>query len=53
VFFGFIRLVQRLIEHERQLADRAVSVENIAYGRDGWADEYKRILKLFEEYLRK
>ena len=53
-FQDSVRLVQRLIElgkHDWELA--VFPVENHGFVRaSSWADEYSRILKLFEENLR-
>ncbi len=56
VFFqDSVRLVQRLIELRKENWDvEPYPVENHAFTEEtSWADEYKRILKLFEENLRK
>jgi dipeptidyl aminopeptidase/acylaminoacyl peptidase len=56
VFFqDSVRLVQRLIELRKENWDIApYPVENHGFTEEtSWADEYKRILKLFEESLRK
>jgi dipeptidyl aminopeptidase/acylaminoacyl peptidase len=52
-FQDSVRLVQRLIELRKENWELAVyPVEDHAFERaDSWADEYKRILKLFEENL--
>ncbi|HEX2442586.1 MAG TPA: S9 family peptidase [Vicinamibacterales bacterium] len=49
-----VRLAQRLIELRKENWELAVyPVENHAFTEEtSWADEYKRILKLFEENLR-
>jgi dipeptidyl aminopeptidase/acylaminoacyl peptidase len=49
-----IRLVQRLIELRKENWQLAVfPVENHGFEQEtSWADEYKRILKLFEDNLR-
>ena len=49
-----IRLVQRLIELRKPNWELAVyPVENHSFEQESsWADEYKRILKLFETNLR-
>jgi len=49
-----IRLVQRLIELRKENWELAVyPVENHAFEQEtSWADEYKRILKLFDTHLR-
>jgi dipeptidyl aminopeptidase/acylaminoacyl peptidase len=55
VFFqDTVRLVQRLIELRKPNWQLAVfPVENHGFeGETSWADEYKRILNLFEEHLR-
>jgi dipeptidyl aminopeptidase/acylaminoacyl peptidase len=55
VFFqDSVRLVQRLIELRKENWDVAFyPVENHGFEEEtSWADEYKRILKLFEENLR-
>jgi dipeptidyl aminopeptidase/acylaminoacyl peptidase len=55
VFFqDSVRLVQRLIELRKENWELAIfPVENHGFEREtSWADEYKRILKLFEENLR-
>jgi dipeptidyl aminopeptidase/acylaminoacyl peptidase len=53
-FQDSIRLVQRLIELRKENWELAVyPVENHAFQEEtSWADEYKRILKLFEQNLR-
>jgi len=56
VFFqDSVRLVQRLIELRKENWEIApYPVENHGFTEEtSWADEYKRILKLFEESLRK
>jgi dipeptidyl aminopeptidase/acylaminoacyl peptidase len=56
VFFqDSVRLVQRLIELRKENWEIApYPVENHAFTEEtSWADEYKRILKLFEDTLRK
>ena len=56
VFFqDSVRLVQRLIELRKENWELAAyPVENHGFTEEtSWADEYKRILKLFEETLRK
>ncbi len=56
VFFqDSIRLVQRLIELRKETwAIAPYPVENHSFTEEtSWADEYKRILKLFEENLRR
>ena len=56
VFFqDSVRLVQRLIELRKENWEIApYPVENHGFTEEtSWADEYKRILKLFEETLRK
>jgi dipeptidyl aminopeptidase/acylaminoacyl peptidase len=56
VFFqDSVRLVQRLIELRKENWEIApYPVENHSFTEEtSWADEYKRILKLFEETLRK
>ena len=55
VFFqDTVRLVQRLIELRKENWEVApYPVENHSFTTEtSWADEYKRILKLFEENLR-
>jgi dipeptidyl aminopeptidase/acylaminoacyl peptidase len=55
VFFqDSVRLVQRLIELRKDNFETAIyPVENHGFEEEtSWADEYKRILKLFEENLR-
>ena len=55
VFFqDSVRLVQRLIELRKENWEIApFPVENHGFTEEtSWADEYKRILKLFEETLR-
>ncbi|HEY7474396.1 MAG TPA: prolyl oligopeptidase family serine peptidase, partial [Vicinamibacterales bacterium] len=55
VFFqDSVRLVQRLIELRKENWQVApYPVENHSFTEEtSWADEYKRILKLFEETLR-
>jgi dipeptidyl aminopeptidase/acylaminoacyl peptidase len=55
VFFqDTVRLVQRLIELRKENWELAVyPVENHGFEQEtSWADEYKRIFKLFEERLR-
>jgi dipeptidyl aminopeptidase/acylaminoacyl peptidase len=54
-FQDSVRLAQRLIELRKENWELAVyPVENHAFTEEtSWADEYKRILKLFEENLRK
>jgi dipeptidyl aminopeptidase/acylaminoacyl peptidase len=53
-FQDSVRLVQRLIELRKENWELAVyPVENHAFSEEtSWADEYKRILRLFEENLR-
>ena len=53
-FQDSVRLAQRLIELRKENWELAVyPVENHGFTEDtSWADEYKRILKLFEENLR-
>src|SRR5215471_15123553 len=56
VFFqDSVRLVQRLIELRKENWEVApFPVENHSFTEEtSWADEYKRILKLFEEHLRR
>ncbi|HEX7779947.1 MAG TPA: S9 family peptidase, partial [Vicinamibacterales bacterium] len=56
VFFqDTVRLVQRLVELRKENWEVApYPVENHSFTEEtSWADEYKRILKLFEETLRK
>ena len=54
-FQDSVRLVQKLIELRKENWELAVyPVENHGFVEEtSWADEYKRILKLFEENLRK
>jgi dipeptidyl aminopeptidase/acylaminoacyl peptidase len=54
-FQDTVRLVQRLIELRKENWELAVyPVENHGFEQEAsWADEYKRILKLFEENLRR
>jgi dipeptidyl aminopeptidase/acylaminoacyl peptidase len=54
LFQDSVRLAQRLIELRKENWEFApYPVENHAFEREtSWADEYKRILKLFEEHLR-
>ena len=54
-FQDSVRLVQRLIELRKENWELAVyPVENHGFTEEtSWADEYKRILKLFEETLRR
>jgi dipeptidyl aminopeptidase/acylaminoacyl peptidase len=53
-FQDSVRLVQRLIELRKENWQLAVyPVENHGFAQEtSWADEYKRILKLFEDNLR-
>ncbi len=53
-FQDTVRLVERLIELRKENWELAAyPVEDHAFDRaDSWADEYKRILKLFETNLR-
>jgi dipeptidyl aminopeptidase/acylaminoacyl peptidase len=53
-FQDSVRLVQRLIELRKENWELAIyPVENHGFTKEtSWADEYKRILKLFEENLR-
>ena len=53
-FQDSVRLAQRLIELRKENWELAAyPVENHAFTEEtSWADEYKRILKLFEEHLR-
>jgi dipeptidyl aminopeptidase/acylaminoacyl peptidase len=53
-FQDSVRLAQRLIELRKENWELAVyPVENHSFTEDtSWADEYKRILKLFEDTLR-
>ena len=53
-FQDSVRLAQRLIELRKENWELAVyPVENHAFTEDtSWADEYRRILKLFEDKLR-
>jgi dipeptidyl aminopeptidase/acylaminoacyl peptidase len=56
VFFqDSVRLVQRLIELRKENWDVApYPIENHSFTEEtSWADEYKRILKMFEEALKK
>jgi dipeptidyl aminopeptidase/acylaminoacyl peptidase len=56
VFFqDSVRLVQKLIELRKEnWAIAPYPVENHGFTEEtSWADEYKRILKLFEDTLRK
>jgi dipeptidyl aminopeptidase/acylaminoacyl peptidase len=50
-----VRLMQRLIELRKETWSVApYPVENHAFTEEtSWADEYRRILKLFEQYLKK
>jgi dipeptidyl aminopeptidase/acylaminoacyl peptidase len=52
-FQDSVRLVQRLIELRKENWELAVyPVEDHAFEREtSWADEYKRVLKLFENYV--
>ena len=54
LFQDSVRLAQRLIELRKENWELApYPVENHGFERaSSWADEYKRILKLFEENLR-
>jgi dipeptidyl aminopeptidase/acylaminoacyl peptidase len=54
-FQDTVRLVQRLIELRKENWELAVfPVEDHGFEQDtSWADEYKRILKLFEQNLKK
>jgi dipeptidyl aminopeptidase/acylaminoacyl peptidase len=54
LFQDSVRLAQRLIELRKENWDLAVfPVENHGFTEEtSWADEYRRILKLFEENLR-
>ncbi len=54
LFQDSVRLVERLIElHKENWTFAPYPVENHGFERaSSWADEYKRILKLFEENLR-
>ncbi len=54
LFQDSVRLAQRLIELRKENWDLAAyPVENHGFEREtSWADEYKRILKLFEDNLR-
>ena len=54
-FIDSVRLAQRLIELRKENWELApYPVENHGFTEEtSWADEYKRILKLFEETLRK
>lgn len=53
-FQDSVRLVQRLIELRKEHWELAVyPVENHGFEQEtSWADEYKRILRLFEEHLK-
>ena len=53
-FQDTVRLVERLIELRKENWESAIyPVEDHAFRRsDSWADEYKRILKLFEQNLK-
>lgn len=53
-FQDSVRLVQRLIELRKEHWELAVyPVENHGFEQEtSWADEYKRILRLFEDHLR-
>jgi dipeptidyl aminopeptidase/acylaminoacyl peptidase len=53
-FQDTVRLVQKLIELRKENWDVAVyPAENHGFvGATSWADEYKRILKLFERNLK-
>ncbi|MBC7932511.1 MAG: S9 family peptidase, partial [Rubrivivax sp.] len=53
-FQDSVRLVQRLIELRKENWELAVyPVEDHAFEREtSWADEYKRVLKLFSEHLK-
>ena len=56
VFFqDTVRLVQRLIELRKDNWSVApYPVENHSFTEEtSWADEYRRILRLFEEHLRR
>ena len=56
VFFqDSVRLVQRLIELRKETWEfEPYPVENHSFNEEtSWADEYKRILRVFEDYLRK
>ena len=54
LFQDSVRLIERLIElHKENWQFAPYPVENHGFLRnDSWADEYKRILKLFEDNLR-
>jgi len=54
LFQDSVRLAQRLIELRKENWELApYPVENHGFERaSSWADEYKRILKLFEDNLR-
>jgi dipeptidyl aminopeptidase/acylaminoacyl peptidase len=54
LFQDSVRLAQRLIELRKENWELAVfPVENHGFERaTSWADEYKRILKLFDDNLR-
>jgi hypothetical protein len=54
-FHGVLRLVQRLIELRKTNWELAVyPMESHSFVEpSSWADEYRRILKLFEEHLKK
>jgi dipeptidyl aminopeptidase/acylaminoacyl peptidase len=53
-FQGSVRLAQRLIELRKENWELAVyPVEDHGFNEEtSWADEYKRILKLFEQHLK-
>jgi len=53
-FQDTVRLVQRLIELRKEKWEVAIyPVENHSFNNgSSWADEYKRIFKLFEENLK-
>jgi len=54
-FQGVVRLVQRLIELRKENWELAIyPVEGHSFKNpSSWADEYKRIFKLFETYLKR
>jgi dipeptidyl aminopeptidase/acylaminoacyl peptidase len=53
-FQDTVRLVQKLIELRKENWDLAVyPVENHGFTQpSSWADEYRRIFKLFEDHLK-
>ena len=54
LFQDTVRLVQRLIELRKEKFEMApFPVENHAFEEEtSWADEYKRVLRLFETHLK-